>query len=184
MDASRFDDVVRSLSNAPSRRKVLTGFVAATLGLGLPGITSAGNRKKRKKKPKLNDSGCVNVGGKCRGKDSLCCSGICQGKKPKKGKKDKSRCVAHDVGNCPPGQNACSNPPGVGCSRGGDEPGAVCFTTTGDAPYCTSGDDFGPDCSKDAECISDCGIGAACVKCGIGTVIGKCKGLDVSCGIG
>ena len=48
--------------------------------------------KKKNKKPKNNAFGCLNVGQACNGKNDKCCSGICDGKKPKKGKKDKSKC--------------------------------------------------------------------------------------------
>ncbi|MGH2618468.1 MAG: hypothetical protein ACRDJC_24825, partial [Thermomicrobiales bacterium] len=112
--------------------------------------------------------------------------GDLQGKKPKNGKRDKSRCVAHDKGNCQPGQNKCAGPE-IGCSRGVDDTDArFCFTTTGNGEYCSSGSDFGSDsCTKDAECVGDCGVGAACVKCEQdGVVTGRCVGLDISCGLG
>jgi hypothetical protein len=186
MDASRFDDVVRSLTNAPSRRGVLAAFAAAALGLAAPVVGDAGKGKKRKKKVKRNEFGCVNVGGKCRGKDALCCSGICQGKKRKKGNKDKSRCVAHDAGNCQPGQNKCAGPE-IGCSRGDDGKATFCFTTTGTGEYCSSGSISNNGCTKDAECEADCGIGAACVRCEgapFPELTGRCVGLDRECGIG
>jgi hypothetical protein len=47
-----------------------------------------------------------------RGKSGLCCSGIYEGKKQKQGKKDTSRCVAHDSGACQAGEDVCLGEPG------------------------------------------------------------------------
>lgn len=88
MDTDRFDHVSRACWQMLSRR-----HLASILGLAAVIPTLAKAKRKRKKKLKRNGFGCVNVGGKCRGKDAACCSGICQGKKPKKGKKDTSRCT-------------------------------------------------------------------------------------------
>jgi hypothetical protein len=87
MDAAGFDTLARSLQRHIARRTalgVLGGGLAALLTRVGPGDASARKKQKHKKKPKLNEFGCVNIGGKCRGKNGLCCSGICQGKKPKK----------------------------------------------------------------------------------------------------
>ncbi|MGH2615622.1 MAG: hypothetical protein ACRDJC_10315 [Thermomicrobiales bacterium] len=107
MDASRFDRFTRALITSPARRDILQGFVAAALGLASIPLVGTVRAKKRKKKLILNEFGCVDVGGKCRGRADVCCSGICQGKRPKKGKRDKRRCVAHDTDGCQVGQNAC-----------------------------------------------------------------------------
>ena len=48
-------------------------------------------RAKRRKKPKFNDIGCLEVGEPCAGKDSRCCSGICRGKKGEEGHGDVRR---------------------------------------------------------------------------------------------
>jgi hypothetical protein len=162
MDEIRFDRFARSLADKPSRRGVLRGL-AATMGLAVVHFQSsveAKTKRKRKKKLILNAFGCVDVGGKCRGKDANCCSGICQGKKPKKGKKDKSTCVAHNVGECQAGQDFCAGN-GVLC---GTE--AACFRTTGKASFC--GALIGGDCrvcSRDSDCEAEFGPGAACVVC-------------------
>ncbi len=87
MDAAGFDTLARSLQRHIARRTalgVLGGGLAALLTRVGPGDASARKKQKHKKKPKLNEFGCVNIGGKCRGKNGLCCSGICQGKKRKK----------------------------------------------------------------------------------------------------
>jgi hypothetical protein len=104
MDSAGFDRLTHSFLHALSRRRLATAlglFASGTLH-----VTGAKNKKKRKKL-KRNAFGCVNVGGHCRGRDNVCCSGICEGKKPKQGKKDKSKCRAHNVLNCPAGANSC-----------------------------------------------------------------------------
>jgi hypothetical protein len=125
------------------------------------------NKKKKKKrknkknnKPENNAFGCLNVGQHCNGKDSKCCSGICDGKKPKKGKKDKSKCAGHNVGTCQTGFDLCQ---GViaPCANGG-----ACFTTTGNSPFCAGGSGICTACTRDSDCVA-AGFGAfaACVVC-------------------
>lgn len=166
MDTSRFDRFTRVITAAPSRRTVLQGLVVAVLGLaqGLP--PSAVHAKKRKPKVQLNAFGCVNVGGKCRGKDAHCCSGICQGAKPRKGEQDKSRCVTHDVRGCTVERRACiAGTPLSFCSDT-----ANCMVTTGNATFCAEGvvgsaiEDVCRPCRKDTDCEAlGFGEGAACV---------------------
>jgi hypothetical protein len=157
MDAARFDAWTR-------RRFGLAAGGALAALWSLVGITPA--PAKKKKKLKFNEFGCVNVGGKCRGKDANCCSNICQGEKPKQGKKDKSRCVAHDEQGCQAGQieDFCGGAD-VPCTTSAPEPG-LCNTTTGNAGYCA---DFGVcfPCQKDLDCQnqSQFGPGSACVLC-------------------
>jgi hypothetical protein len=155
MESDRFDGLTRSVSTVLSRRTL-----AGALGLGalvLPGPVAAKKKHKKKKKPKFNDFGCVNVGGFCKN-SGQCCSGICQGKK------GKAKCQAHDQSTCQPGQSIgdCGGTD-VPCttSTGGD---GLCFTTTGNAGYCeVSGNCFA--CKKDADCVSVCGPQAACIVC-------------------
>jgi hypothetical protein len=159
VDKMRFDLLTRSLADRSSRRGIAGGIAGTALGLvamRLPGIAEG----KEKKAPKFNTFGCVNVGGKCRGKSGLCCSGICEGKKPKKGKKDKSRCIAHNSGECQPGEDVCLGNQ-VECGKD-----AVCARTTGNAPVCvTQGVGVCTECSKDSECQVLFGAGAACIIC-------------------
>jgi hypothetical protein len=182
MDARRFDHLTRSLSAATSRRAILPTLEAGAFGLAMPShlrqvAIAKQDKKGRKKKKKLvfNQFGCIDVGGKCRGNDANCCSGLCEGKKPKKGKKDKSRCVAHDTGTgCVAGQQSpfcqgvmpaaldsegmlgqCTTSTGVA---------GVCQTTTGNAPYCQR-DRACMRCTKDTECEVVCGPGAVCGLC-------------------
>jgi hypothetical protein len=168
MDATRFDGLARSFSQSVPRRRAAVLLSAVGLGVlaGGPAILEAKkNKKKKKKKLKRNDFGCVNVGGKCRGKDNNCCSGICQGKKPKKGEKDKSKCKAHDESTCLAGQTEpiCGGIADTECVASDGEIGE-CFTTTGNAAYCARDGDCFP-CKKDADCIGVCGPSAACVPC-------------------
>lgn len=166
MDAPRFDRWTRSLTDTASRRSVL-GLAGAALGLAVtrfPGIATAKKKHKKKSPKKLtrNSFGCVDVGKACRGKDANCCSGICQGKKPKKGQKDTSKCVAHNVLGCQVEQDQCAGAPAqCGTSQFG-----LCYRTTGNAGYC--GVDGGClACQTDADCVAYNGFGqdAACVVC-------------------
>jgi hypothetical protein len=160
VDADQFDDVVRSLGAFAPRRRFLRGLMLVALGYSaIARFNVADAKKQRKKKLKRNQFGCVDVGGKCRGNSDNCCSGICEGKKPKKGKKDRSRCVAHNVGTCTSGQNSC--PEIVAC--GAD---AECYQTTGKAGFCAAPGvcDCAP-CKKDKDCEPEFGPGAACIVC-------------------
>jgi hypothetical protein len=165
MDALSFDGLTRSLTDPSSRRGLLRGLAAA---LGLTAVDRphlAGARKKRQQKPVFNAFGCVNVDGKCRGNSSLCCSGICQGKKPKKGKKDRSRCVAHNTGGCTFAEQSCGPAPDLPCGAQG-----FCLATTGNAGFCgfiaTAACSV---CRRDADCQRGFGPGAACVICANGS---------------
>jgi hypothetical protein len=185
MDGSQFDNLLRSLTG--SRRSLLPG--ALTLVAGWQRISEVKAKKKPKNKPKLNAFGCLNVGQKCRGKDSTCCSGLCQGKKPKKGQKDKSTCVAHNDGGCTPERSVCVT--GSQASLCGPE--AVCLATTGNAGFCANvaGNSFSQEancrvCSKDTDCeAAGFGQGAACVLLNQGvcaTPESTCVGFNGSSG--
>jgi hypothetical protein len=119
--------------------------------------------RKTRKKPQLNAFGCLNVGQKCRGNNGLCCSGICQGKKPKQGKKDKSQCVAHDTGECQAEQDSCLAEEEIRC---GTANGGACVRTTGKAGFCGGGSGACIACEKDTDCQTlGFGENAACVVC-------------------
>jgi hypothetical protein len=165
MSHHRFPVIPGSIAVLPSRRDVLRGLAVAELGLGLTGLpASLAARKKRKrkdKKPKLqrNLYGCVDVGGKCHGNDGNCCSGICQGKKPRKGQKDKSRCAAHGVDGCQPDEDQCAFVQAP-CGDGG-----ICFRTTGNANFCGDFTGLCVACRTDPDCEAETGPGSACVVC-------------------
>jgi hypothetical protein len=169
MDSSQFDQFTRSLTG--SRRSLLGGSLA--LGAGWRGVSNSNAKKARKhrgKKVKLrrNAFGCVDVGAACQGNSANCCSGICEGKKPKKGKKDTSVCVGHDdAGVCFADSDSCTVGGAVPCNPG--KPKCFCQLTTGNAAFCgdfTDVDDY-PDicriCSKDIDCEPEFGPGAACL---------------------
>jgi hypothetical protein len=163
MDAPRFDRWTRSLTDTTSRRSVL-GLAGVALGLAATRFSgSATAKKKHKKAPKKltrNSFGCVNVGKACRGNSANCCSGICEGKKPKKGKQDRSKCVAHNVLDCEAGADSCDADV-IACGTNG-----YCLQTTGQASFCKTltGGAF-VDCQKDTDCEPDYGPGAACIAC-------------------
>ena len=166
MHAGRFDFLTRSLTVAGSRRHALA---AAVGGFATLGALPAGAKKDKTKKPKLNEFGCVDVGKACLGKDSNCCSGICQGKKPKKGKKDKSRCAAHNDGGCTPVRSACVVVDITQALCNPAIPVAVCMATTGNAGFCGSLAGFNSQancrsCTTDTECVAfGFPSGSACV---------------------
>jgi hypothetical protein len=164
LDPIRFDTLTRNFTGNASRRGIL-GTWLAVLGLGtLPPASGVTKQKNRKQKLQRNAFGCVNVGGKCRGNDGNCCSGICDGKKPKKGDKDRSRCAGHDASTCLAGQNTCAGTffPCVS-SR---SPLAQCVITTGNASYC-AGDVTCRSCARDTDCPpEEFEAGAACIVCG------------------
>jgi hypothetical protein len=155
MDAARFDAWTRRRFGIASG-----GALAAVVSLISSDAARAGNGKN---KPKKNKFGCVDVGDKCRGKDSLCCSGICKGKKPKRGKPDKSRCVGHHASTCQKGQDSCAGAD-IACTNSRSET-ARCVITTGKASYC-AGDVFCQPCARDADCPEEqFESGAACIVC-------------------
>lgn len=157
MDAHRFDELIRTL--ATSRRSLLGGTLAVPGWLG----ASAGNAKKRnrnrKRTPRLNQFGCIDVGGRCDGAADRCCSGICAGKKGKK------RCRAHDPGGCQAGQSpvTCGGMENIGCLTSRGAPG-LCLTTTGKTGYCAV-ELVCEECSTDRECEARFGLTAACILC-------------------
>ena len=165
MDSRHFDALTKRLTEAGSRRGLL-GLLATLPVLGGlvafldPDAGEARHNKKRRKKVKVrfNDFGCVNVGGFCKN-GGQCCSGICQGKKGKKGKK---KCKAHNVSTCQPDDDTCLGAE-VGCTTDIGDDGR-CSRTTGNASYCEASGNCTA-CTKDADCVAVCGAGAACIVC-------------------
>lgn len=169
MDESRFDRIVKTFGLPASRRSTLGILSAFGLagGATLPVPADMTAKKKRKNKDKnqtqklkRNSFGCVNAGNACRGNSANCCSGICEGTKPKKGKKDKSRCVGHNVVDCPAGADACTQD-AIACGSGFGR----CFQTTGQTNFC-AGLSTCTACEKDVDCEAlGYGLGAACLVC-------------------
>ena len=168
MDRDHVDHLVRGLSHWVSRRGIFGVVVPAVFSTPVLADARKKGKRRRKKNRKGNNGqqpvvtfnafGCVNVGDFCQN-SGQCCSGICEG----------SACKAHDVATCLVGQTdfTCAGVTNVDCiAQGGD---GRCLTTTGNAGYC-AGDQVPPadgcvSCNKDADCISACGTGAACILC-------------------
>ena len=158
--------LIRSVAGALSRRDILRGLAGIGIGLSATRLPETAAAKKREKKLHVNAFGCVPIGKPCRGSNANCCSGVCQGKKPQKGKKDKSHCVAHDASTCNAGErieDVCGGAMDVDCTtRSGDT--GTCNATTGNAPYCAR-EASCRTCSRDADCRPFCGENAACIVC-------------------
>jgi hypothetical protein len=152
----------RTFGAFPSRRELLRGLAAA--GFGYIAARSPEVRGARKR-PRRNEYGCLDVGEPCAGRDSRCCSGVCRGKRPRKGKPDASRCVAHDATTCRAGDHEpfCGGSELVLCTTSTGFAGQ-CNTTTGNAGYCLASSICYP-CAKDADCRTVCGAKAACLTC-------------------
>ncbi len=144
MDSKRFDALARAVGGSVSRRRALRVVATAALAvsaerIGLVEPASAKRATVTVSEPEVqpeNLFGCKNFGEKCKGDDSVCCSGTCVGKKPKKKKnskktKDTRTCGDHNVGGCA-GQNACTST-GVACGDSGFN--GVCFVTTGEPVF-------------------------------------------------
>jgi hypothetical protein len=191
MDNQRFDAWTKALTaDQTSRRTTLLSMSSAALGVLLARFSDNAiakkrkNKKKRKKKLKKNEFGCVDIGGKCRGSDGACCSGVCQGKKPKKGKKDKSVCVDHNVGGCTLDRDICVTGDGQESACG---TAAVCAQTTGNAAFCASQENVDCRiCSTDRDCEAQgFPIGSACIILTGGECVGEdndCNGVSGSSG--
>lgn len=170
MDDSHFDGLTRSL--VQSRRSLLGGALALVGGwFGIADSVARNKRKKKRrgqKKPRklvLNQHGCVDVGKPCRGDAKNCCSGICEGAAPRKGKPDQSRCVAHNTSICTPALNTCSTGNDNTCSA--SNPNTHCTLTTGNAGFCADFTEgaakYCRNCTRDTDCQAEFGPDVACV---------------------
>lgn len=166
MTPQLFDEAARQLGRALSRRALTQfalGVALARAAAESAGVAKARKRRKKRKHRKQpivrNAFGCVDVGLPCAGNDANCCSGLCEGPGPKTGKKDASRCVAHDVGGCLENADICQGISPV-CGTGG-----TCFRTTGKASFCGLDDAKCVACQQDSDCELLFGAGAACVVC-------------------
>jgi hypothetical protein len=162
VESARFDQWTQTITQLASRRGIARLLTGGALGLAVSRIPIDVDAKNKKSKLKRNAYGCVNVGQPCRGNDVNCCSGICQGKKPKNGKRDRSSCVAHDVASCQPGEDACDI--AVSCGAG-----ASCYRTTGNGVFCGSLAGVScQSCNEDADCVAlGHGPSAACIVCAL-----------------
>ena len=183
MDSKRFDSLARTVGRRGSRRSAFQALAAAAL-------TAASARVGLSEEPAVAAQltterrfDCLAVGDSCNGNDSRCCSGRCEGQKGKKAKKgkdgrrrrgrdDKSKCVAHDEDICTAGQDTCSDiSNGVAVPCGFRSRGA-CFQTTGKAGFCGRIEGGSPprfrceNCTRDTDCQAlGYGGDSACVVC-------------------
>jgi hypothetical protein len=113
------------------------------------------------------------------GRSAKCCSGICQGKKPKKGKQDRSTCVALDASIWAANADSSISDVTVACNP--RNPNCFCVLTTGNAGVCGQFTG-GPDghCrvrAKNTDCQAGFGTGVAYLGLGrVCTAIGAATG--------
>lgn len=172
-----FDALSQEIFETPRRRRTVVACLAGgllTFAGGRPGDTSAKDKKRKKKPLKRNEYGCVPIGKPCRGNDAVCCSGICEGRKPKKGERDRTQCEAHDTGGCQQGQQSgfCRDGSmGLPCTSSAGNMG-TCETTTGNAGFCVHTGGCA-DCRTDSDCHATTGNPlAACIRCASGCLQG------------
>lgn len=187
MDNQLIDRLARRLAAALSRRHVAALLLSTGVAPLLRFAPVATGKKKKRNKPKKNEFGCLDVGKKCNGKNNKCCSGICNGKRPKKKKKDKSKCAAHDTGACTPERDFCvAGQISASCGTNG-----LCVETTGNASFCASGQGISQElncrvCSTDKDCEAQgFPLGSACVIFTGGTFcfgVSDCAGVNGSTG--
>src|SRR5215212_6411401 len=156
-----------TMNRVPSRRDIVRGLVGAGFGFGsLRQMETGEASKKKKTKTKPNVFGCLNLGQPCAGNSARCCSGICHGRKPRKGKKDTSKCAVHNTGICAAGSDLCTSGLHHACHP--SNPNCTCTLTTGNAGFCAdftsaSGQEVACRvCTRDTDCQAEFGAGAAC----------------------
>lgn len=194
MEPQDFDRFARLLGRATGRRHLLFGLAASPLAVLLaarrPDTVGAKKRHAKRKKPPtpvFNEFGCLDVGQPCQGKSDLCCSGVCKGKKPKKGKPDKRVCAAHHTADCTPQRTICEveAPVLALCDLPSDT--SACVHTTGNSVFCGSLLGFTEAihcraCAKDTDCLAfGFAPGSACAilegsVCGEGAVCASTEG--------
>jgi hypothetical protein len=174
VDRNLFNVISRELRRAPSRREVLIALFGVGIGveaLRIPNDAAAkkhrqsshGKSHKHKKSAKLvpetpNQFGCLGVGQLCGGDSSVCCSGVCEGDEPKKGKRDTRSCAAHGTGTCDQAAvGACDAPEVNEQLTCNGNPNCVCFLTTAGSNFCvdasvSNSTDFCSNCHTDADC--------------------------------
>ena len=180
MEQKHFDAVTRIVTRRPSRRDVVCGLAGVGLGLGGPRFSDIAEarkkrkHKKRRKKAKPNEFGCVEVDKPCTSAEQ-CCSGICEGKK----------CRSHDTGTCDQTlkKEIClaASVEDILVLRGCDSDlNCYCYRTTSGSRYCSAGllnegDPRCADCKTDADCVA---LGfpteAACAPVSQGLCAGSC----------
>jgi hypothetical protein len=165
VDAVRFDRLTRYVGEVASRRRLLAGMTMLGLASARfgPMVDARKRERKNRSKPlRFNMYGCVDIGKPCSGRNDYCCSNICVGPNPKRGKRDESKCVAHHVGGCTADQDSCAAGPFF-CGTLG-----ICMRTTGKAGFCAyalPGGAICMNCRTDADCEPVFGRRSACTVC-------------------
>jgi hypothetical protein len=153
MDGESFDAVVQRASLVSSRRLLLTGVAGSALGALAVTLGFAGAG--------ATHFPCRHVGNRCK-RASQCCSGICK----------RHKCRAHDTDICKAGQDTCASGP-ISC--GDDSAICFCLVTTGKASFCALNNATPSTCTRDEECVTAKGEGAACIVCGgVTNCISRC----------
>jgi hypothetical protein len=118
MDQSRFDELVRRMQEARSRREAIRNAAGAALGLGALGSLAAEASGKKGKGGQYG-TGKPGAEGPCgsgKRKDNICtkngdcCTGVCEKSVAKKNKDKKGRCRCIRTGfACKQDKNCCNS---------------------------------------------------------------------------
>jgi hypothetical protein len=167
MDAPRFDRLTRSLTNTPSRRRLLGGLVA-TLGLAAVGFPRAAEGKKKRKNKNKRKKTCKDNTTKCGKKaccraDQICVGGQCVDDVPEPECLSDDDCADNEVfqdgqcvtalGTCPAGADRCGGILDIPCN---DNDLCTCFRSTKGDTRCG----FAPDDTTCGDCTADTDCGA------------------------
>jgi hypothetical protein len=150
MDSERFDSLVRTFSQARSRRQTLRGLAGAA------GLLALGTRAAGAQECKANGKACK--------KNSQCCSGNCVG-----GTGGGS--TGQSGGTCQAANECTGLADGTPC--GGEGSGLRCCNGACPSPTCLSvtGTGEGACCADVADCAAKCCTGltaGGCIGCGPG----------------
>jgi hypothetical protein len=167
MDADRFDDMLRGLSQTPSRRGIvgaLGGFaLAGPLGALLDRATVEAKKKKGKKKKKCK-GGKKKCGKKCIPKSQCCTNANCGAQ----GACVAGACVCLSgfkpcLGSCIPDDDCCGSCGSTSCMSGSCNcVGRADYTDCGGGRQCSGGvcatpptcGRYNQECSSDGDCCS------------------------------
>ena len=168
MTPDRFDDLVRSLILARSRRAVLGVIAGGLAALGGAGATIIDAKKKhhhknrkrkrrKKRKKKCKKQGRVFCKKTCCPPGDVCASGQC----------------VTGQGTCEVGDDACAGTGDPFCQDASGEHTCICLTALEGGPRCGVYSGIGADCGScqtDADCIA-LGLppGSSCVDSSVGT---------------
>jgi len=159
MDPTRFDRLAIVVGQRTTRRAAL-GLLAA---IGLTGLVH-----------EEAAAACLANGVRCGAGRGRCCSGWC---KRKAGTSRKFCKAAPNQGICTIESNRC-NFSGIVCSKSDNT--CSCYVTPAGRSFCGSNGCFSQDCSSDADCEPNHGVGAICIPAGT-ACCGGTKGCIAAC---